>query len=186
MRSRWDVEALVKKCRAGDSDAWNSLVDQCQALVYSIAIKHGLESDDAADVFQVTFQALYSSLDRIRVDATVPKWLAVTAARESLQIIRRRKRMVETDDSTLEEVLESEEKDAEVSALESWQSVALKSAIGEMAGRCRDLLRLLYYEEMPYEKIADETGIPVGAIGPTRSRCLDKLRKTLLEQDFFG
>lgn len=160
-------------------------MDRFQALVYSVPIKHGLNSDDAADVFQQTFQALHSNLDKIRVTATIPKWLAVTAARESLKIIRIRKRTVETDDTTLEEVVASEERSAEASALESWQSVSLREAVSLMPSRCKDLLTLLYFEELPYDEITRKTGMPMGAIGPTRARCLEKLRKSLEEKGFF-
>jgi RNA polymerase sigma factor (sigma-70 family) len=185
MRNPKDIEMLLKRCRAGDADAWSCIVDQYQSLVYSVAIKHGLNADDAADVFQQTFQTLHSNLERIRVDATVPRWLAVTAARESLKILRIRKRTVDTEDSTLEEIVATEERSAEQSALESWQSVSLREAVASLKDRCRDLLTLLYFEDLPYEEIGARTGMPMGAIGPTRARCLEKVRKILEGQGFF-
>ena len=176
----------MKQCRAGDADAWAALVDRFQSLVYSIPIKHGLNADDAADVFQQTFQTLHSNLNQIRNDATVPKWLAVTAARESLKILRTKKRIIEADDFTLDQVVSTEERSAEASALETWQAATLRDAVAKMHGRCKDLLTLLYFEDLPYEEITARTGMPVGAIGPTRSRCLEKLRKKLEEDGFFS
>ena len=180
-----DLESLVRKCRQGDAEAWDCLVDKYQALVYSIAIRHGLAADDAADVFQQTFQALHSGLDQIRNDATIPRWLAVTAARESLKILRFKKRTVDADDLTLEQIVDNEERSAESSALESWQSAALRESIAKINGRCKDLLTLLYFEDLPYDEVTARMGIPMGAIGPTRARCLEKLRKALEKQGFF-
>lgn len=185
MRSDRDLESLVKKCREGDADAWGCLVDRFQALVYSIPIKHGLNSDDAADVFQHTFQILHSHLDRIQVIQTLPKWLATTAARESLKILRIKRRTVDTEDSTLDEIVASEEKGAEASAVETWQSQTLREEVARMGGRCKELLTLLYFEERSYDEITEKIGMPMGAIGPTRARCLEKLRKTLQAMEFF-
>jgi RNA polymerase sigma factor (sigma-70 family) len=181
-----DLETLVKKCREGDVDAWATLVSRFQSLVYSIPIKHGLNSDDAADVFQQTFQALHSHLDKIRVDATLPKWLAVTAARESLKVIRARERVLDPGDASLEQVVDTEERNAEESAVLSWQADELRSALGRMPSRCRDLLTLLYFEDLAYDEIMTRTGMPMGAIGPTRARCLEKLRKSLEDGGFFS
>src|SRR5699024_5381877 len=83
-----DLEILVAKCRRKDSRAWGQFVEQFQNLVYSIPRRYGLSSDDCNDVFQSTFQALVNHLDRIESPATLPRWLAVTASRESLRIIR--------------------------------------------------------------------------------------------------
>lgn len=185
LRSAKDLELLVKQCREGDADAWASLVDRFQALVYSVPIKHGLGADDAADVFQQTFQTLHVNLNQIRNEVTIPKWLAVTAARESLKILRIRGRVVQADDFTLDQVVDSEERSAETSAVETWQASTLRDSVSKLQGKCKDLIALLYFEELPYDEITARTGMPVGAIGPTRSRCLEKLRKLLENEGFF-
>jgi len=185
LRSKKSLESLVKECREGDPDAWAALVDRFQALVYSIPIKHGLGADDAADVFQTTFQTLHANLNQIRNDATLAKWLAVTAARESLKVLRIKRRTVDSDDFSLEQVVANEDSNAESSAIESWQAVAVREAVDKMTGRCKELVALLYFEELAYDEITARMGIPIGAIGPTRARCLDKLRKLLENQGFF-
>ena len=185
MRSNKSLESLVKKCRDGDAESWAELVDRFQALVYSIPIKHGLAADDAADVFQATFQTLHANLNQIRNDTTIAKWLAVTAARESLKVLRIKKKTVEADDFTLDQLVADEESSAETSAVESWQAVTVRSAVENMQGRCKELVTLLYFEELAYDEITARTGIPIGAIGPTRARCLEKLRKLLENQGFF-
>ena len=176
----------MKQCREGDADAWACLVDRFQSLVYSVPIKHGLNADDAADVFQNTFQLLHSNLDQIRNDATVPRWLAVTAARESLKLLRFKRRLVEADDYTLDQIVATEEQDAEVSAVETWQATTLREGVSKMQGRCKELLTLLYFEDLSYDEITARIAMPVGAIGPTRARCLEKLRKILQEEGFFS
>jgi RNA polymerase sigma factor (sigma-70 family) len=179
------LDKLLDKCRNGDANAWSVLVDRFSALVYSVARKHGLSDDDAADVFQTTFQALHGSIDRIQAGASLPKWLSVTAARESLKIIRFRNRTVATDTATLDDVIADEERSAEISATESVSADMLRKAVKDLPGRCSDLLQMLYFEESSYEEIVRRTGTPIGAIGPTRARCLEKLRKILESEGFF-
>lgn len=157
-------------------------------LVYSVARRHGLNSEDAEDVFVSTFEILLKSLDRIDSPEALPKWLAVTAGRESLRTRRLSQRYPEIDSSSLplEELIESEEERADTMALEALRSSQVRAALEKIDTRCQKLLRRLYFEESPsYSEISAELGMPVGAIGPTRSRCLDKLRSNLAREDFF-
>ena len=174
-----DLPKLVDRARRGDSHAWAQLVDRFQNLVYSIARRTGLNSDDAGDVFQATFLALYKNLDRIEQPETLPKWISVTAARESLKLKRNSARYV--DDPALmdrlDDVLADEEASAETLAIDAEDADYWRKALVELGGRCEQLLSALYLEERSYEEITDTLGMPTGAIGPTRSRCLEKLRK---------
>lgn len=176
---------LVEKCRKGDQQAWSELVDRFQRLVYSTARRYGLADDDCADVFQSTFTALYQSLDRITNPETLPKWLAVTAAREGLRL-RRMTSITTLDDMALDEVIASEEATAESDAIAALGQEALWNAVDRLPQRCRELLRSLYGpREISYEEISENLGIPMGSIGPTRARCLERLRKALSQDDFF-
>ena len=83
-----NLDLLLERCKKGDHDSWRLLVERHQSLVYSIARRYRLSEEDSADVFQQTFQALHGSLDRLQAGAALPKWLAVTAAREALRIKR--------------------------------------------------------------------------------------------------
>ena len=183
-----DLERLVSRCQRGDSEAWSQVVDRFQALVYSIPKKYGLTEEDAADVFQTTFQSLLKNIDRISAAAALPKWLAVTAARESLKIRRIRGRTVDSEAATrtLDEVVAGEESDAERTAVEADQARRVREAVADMSEKCRKLLELLYFEDdVSYQDVSTLLNIPVGAIGPTRARCLDKLRRELTQSDFF-
>lgn len=168
-------EGLVRRARLGDERAWSKLVEEFQRLVYSIPKRAGLSDADCDDIFQATFLALYRNLDRIEDAATLPRWLSVTASREMYRVIRTNSAVSSTE--TLEDVLAVEEAKAEDLAIESEQAERLHSALGKLGGRCETLLKLLYFDEAAYQEIADRLKIAIGAIGPTRARCLDKLRR---------
>jgi len=183
-----DLASLVERCRRQDGRAWSVLVDRYSRLVYSIPRRYRLSEDDAADVYQGTFQALCQSIDRIEEPATLPRWLAVTASRLSLRCLRSQNRAVsiELEAGSLAELIASEDKSAESNAIEACQSTILHEAVREMKGRCGPLLTLLYLtDDATYQDVCDKLGIPIGAIGPTRARCLEKLRRALEESGFF-
>lgn len=182
-----DLEILVAKCRRKDSRAWGQLVEQFQNLVYSIPRRYGLSNDDCNDVFQSTFQALVNHLDRIENPATLPKWLAVTASRESLRIIRISKKTtnLEEFDMTLDTLVASEEDSAEENAIAAERADLVRQAVAELPDRCRQLISMLYLaDETSYDEISEKLKMPLGAIGPTRARCLDKVRKILEREKF--
>jgi RNA polymerase sigma factor (sigma-70 family) len=184
-----DLEDLVRRCQKRDSRAWSQLVDRFQNLVYSVPRRYGLNEDDAADVFQTTFQALLRNLDRIESARTLPKWLAVTASRESLRIKRTSAKAVGAEDRglDLDALIDSEERSAEDNAILAERAELLRRHTQALNDRCRDLLTMLYLEEDPsYQEISEQLQMPIGAIGPTRARCLEKLRKSLQEEGFFG
>ncbi len=183
-----DLTKLVRKCCRQDNEAWGQLVDRFSGLVYSIARRYRLNEDDAADVFQQTFQALYHALDRFEQPDTLPKWISVTSARMSMRLIRAKRQTVsmETEEGTLEDVLASEDESAELEAVRACDAHNLRKAVSGMKDRCGPLLTMLYLEEeTSYKLVSERLGIPVGAIGPTRARCLEKLRKALENEGFF-
>ena len=179
---------LIDRCKAQDARAWSRLVDTFQSMVYSIARRHGLGVDDCEDVFVATFQILLRSLDRIESPAALPRWIAVTAGREALRVHRISGRTSDFESAgiTLDEIVEKEEAQAEQIAIEANRSAALRKFISQIDLKCRKLLQLLYYEaDQSYNDISVAIGIPVGAIGPTRARCLEKLRVVLKKESFF-
>ncbi len=178
---RAQLEQLVARCRKGDSRAWDQVIERFKRLVYSIARRSGLSEDDAGDVFQSTFVALYRHLDRIESAATLPKWISTTASRESIRISRQNAR-TQPHDATLEEVVASEDEAVDAIAIDAVQAEDWRNAIQKLGGRCAQLLGALYFDDKTYDVIVAELGIPMGAIGPTRARCLDKLRKVYQAQ----
>ncbi len=183
-----DLERLFAKCRQGDPDAWGKLVERFQGMVYSVPRRHGLGPEDCADVFQATFQSLYRNLDRIDTALGLPRWLGQTAARESLRVRRISARSTSTEElsKTLDEILVAEEATAEQEAIAAAESESLRQAVESLPPRCRQLIAMLYLQgDVPYLEVAERLRMPVGSIGPTRARCLEKLRKLLGHDGFF-
>jgi RNA polymerase sigma factor (sigma-70 family) len=180
-------ESLVLACRQGDADAWDVLVDRYQRLIYTIPRRAGLDEDQAAEVFQRTFARLLENLHRIRQPGSIHAWLVTTARRETLQLLRvQRAEQAFSQVSPLDNGLESEtipdDKPLPNEILERLEEQHfIRMAIAAMDERSRDLLTLLYYHPHPlsYAEIASVLDIPEGSIGPTRARCLMKLRRLL-------
>jgi RNA polymerase sigma factor (sigma-70 family) len=181
-----DDAALVARCLRGDGDAWAVLVSRYQRLVYAIVTRMGLDEHVAADVFQTVFARLYQHLGRIGDPRRLQAWIVTTAKRESLLQRQRGQRtvsMTREDEShedggewdVADEALIPEDALAELQQLNQ-----LRNALEKLDVRCRDLLRMLFREDddkLAYDEVARTLGVPVGSIGPTRSRCLAKLRE---------
>jgi RNA polymerase sigma factor (sigma-70 family) len=180
--------ALVERCRRGDSSAWTALVKRHQRLVYAIVMRIGLDEHGAADVFQTVFERLIEHLPRIIDPSRLGGWIAVTAKREALLQLRRSRRnvsMSRDDDSDGEAPDWEFADDAAMpdEALDELQQLArLRHGLDRLDERSRTLLLLLFRaddEKVPYDDVARQMGMPVGSIGPTRARCLAKLRKLM-------
>ncbi len=177
-------EALVLACRDGNAEAWEMLVGRYQRLVYSIPRRAGLDEETAADVFGHVFATLVEHLDRLEQPSRIGAWLATTAKRESWRISRTSRRYVASisTDGTDEG---SEPPDAdplpEETLVRMEEQHRVRAAVGRLDERCSKLLTQLFYQqESPaYSEIAASLGIPEGSIGPTRARCLHKLRRIL-------
>ena len=186
-----DVSDVVGAAAKGDGAAWDALVHRYSGLVWSVTRGYRLSPADAADVFQTTWLRLTEHLDRIEKPGQVGAWLATTARRESLRISRSHSRTVPADETTLVALGQSDDYspeqavlDAEAALLASERAARLWRAFGRLARRCRDLLRVLMVSPPPsYAEVAAALDIPVGSIGPTRARCLQRLREELASQD---
>ena len=179
---------LVERCRAGDATAWAALVQRFQRLVYAIAMRAGLDEHAAADVFQTVFSRLLEHLPRLAQPERVQAWVVTTAKREALRQRRQAQRhpsLTRADDAEgdgLEDRLADESPLAEDALATLQQLDLLRAGLGRLDQRCRDLLLLLFNDEDAapvYEDVARRLAMPVGSIGPTRSRCLGKLRKLM-------
>jgi RNA polymerase sigma factor (sigma-70 family) len=170
-----NLDQLIRAAAAGDQSAWNELVERFQGLVWATARSFRLSRADAADVAQTTWLRLVENLDRIREPERLAGWLATTARREALRHLRLHGRELASDEADL---FESPVDDPlEVALLAEERDTALWRAFAQLSERCQTLLRLLVSEDEPsYEAIGAALDMPIGAIGPTRMRCLDKLR----------
>ena len=178
-------EALVLACRRGDPSAWEALVRRYERLVYAIPRRAGLDREQSADVCQRTFAVLVEKIDQIEQPARIGAWLATTAKRETWRISRREQGAGSTqhpapDSSLAEEALDGGlPLDEELVRLE--EQYIVRVAVAQLDERCRQLLTLLFYRSdvPPYVEVAATLGVRAGSIGPTRARCLQKLRRIL-------
>jgi RNA polymerase sigma factor (sigma-70 family) len=161
---------------AGDRAAWDALVDRYTGMLWSIARAHRLGDHDSGDVIQTTWLRLLDNLDRIEDPDRVGGWLATTARRECLHVLRRTKREpaldviellapVSTQDSVDDGVLRDE------------RDSLLWTVFDTLSDACRRLLRVMIADPAPsYAEISEALDMPIGSIGPTRQRCLAALR----------
>lgn len=174
-----DHDAIVADAARGDERAWRQLVHRYKRLVYSIPRSYRLSDDACDDVFQNVFTALIRELPKLADPRALPKWLITTTNRECWRLGRKR-----TPDE-LQTDLAAPGEELHPSAIAEWEAKStLDQALISLGGRCERLLRLLYLtpNQMPYERVSEELGMPVGSIGPTRSRCLAKLADLLPTQ----
>ena len=177
---------LLKAAAAGDQDAWNRIVDDYQRLVWSVARGFRLSVADAADVSQTTWLRLVENLDKIHDPDHLAGWLATTARRESLRLIRRAQREIPDGGDAAEDegaggffdVLAGGDPEAVVVADED--RMDLWTAFGSLTDKCRNLLRVVAVTPLEsYAAVAEALGMRIGSIGPTRSRCLEHLKRAL-------
>lgn len=174
-----EVAALAQAAAAGDSAAWDGLVDRFGGLVWSIARGFRLSPADAADVSQTAWLRLVENLGRLRDPGSVGAWLAQTTRHECLRTLRRANRVLPIGDDALDPPDEREPA-AYAQLLRSERNATLWRAFAGLPDRCQLLLRLLTADPVPtYEQVAAATDIPAASIGPTRSRCLERLRRRL-------
>lgn len=172
---------LLVGARAGNQADWDELVARFTNLLWSVARSHRLSQEQAADVVQATWLKLVEHLDRIREPAALPGWLSTTARNECLRVIRRDRRSVAVEDDHLERV-DPIAPDVDEGLLADERQRLVWDALARLGERCQQLLRLMMADPAPgYDVISETLDMPIGSIGPTRGRCLDKLR-TILER----
>lgn len=173
------TEALLAAASGGDQQAWDRLVDRFARLVWSIARSFRLSDADAADVCQTTWLRLVEHLDAIKDPDRLAGWLATTTRRESITVLRKRDREVPVFEGPDEED-EDEDQNPETQTIAQDEYRELWNAFAGLSERCRDLLRVLAVSPLEnYAQIASALAMPVGSIGPTRARCLERLRARL-------
>jgi RNA polymerase sigma factor (sigma-70 family) len=173
-----EVTTLVRRARSGDRDAWEELVGRFKGLVVAIARSFRLAPDDAADVLQQTWLRLFESIDRVREPERLAAWIATTARRECLRLLRNAGREDATGDvdgrgdgtgafpAPDEELISAQER------------TAVQAAVRALPDRHRRLMTVLMATTRPsYVAVAETLEMPIGSIGPTRMRAIERLRR---------
>jgi RNA polymerase sigma factor (sigma-70 family) len=177
---------LIRRCRRGNVRAWHQVLDRYERLVYSITLGYGLSRDDSADIAQHTFTMLIQNLDNLAEDSRLAAWLTTVARRSTWRLLERNRREFASEDlqdmpSARSAVLLGK---SDADSIEHWELADwLDGGLSQISESCQELLRALYFQpdRSSYAEVAERLGMPLGSIGPTRARCLKRLKHVLKE-----
>jgi RNA polymerase sigma factor (sigma-70 family) len=163
---------LIQACLRQEQDGWKQLIGRYQRLIYSVARSYCPLSEDTADIFQQVCLELHRSLHQLRNEQTLSAWLITITRRRAYALLRSQRPQIPLDD--FDAIV-----DARVEILE--KEFEIEHALVQLPERCEKLLRMLYFDidEPSYNDIARKLRMPVASIGPTRARCLEKLKRLL-------
>jgi len=172
LRDKVRDSELVHGCLNGDQSAWTELIRSYQRLIYSVARVLCPDQGDAEEVFQQVCLELYQRLADLRDVSSLPKWLIIVTRRQSVTLLRGRKQTTSLDENRVPGK-------SRIETIEHRH--AIERALERMPDRCRRLLTYLYFSDdgVSYANIATRMKMPVASVGPTRARCLEKLRAIL-------
>ena len=169
------VAELVTAVRLGDQQAWQRLVDRFSSLVGSVCRRFALQPHDREDVAAGVWLRLLEHIHRLREPAALPGWIATTTRNECLALLRAKARTMPTDWVIEPDALDEAPEAGLVAEL---RRHALREAWSVLSERCRELLGMLFADPpLSYDEISTRLGMRMGTIGPTRIRCLDRLRR---------
>jgi RNA polymerase sigma factor (sigma-70 family) len=182
IRQEPNVAELLLAARCGERSAWEQLIGRYSRLIRSVAAEFRLQESDAADVAQNTWLRLFAYAATIRDPEKLGGWLATTARREALALLRRSRPEVASE-SAGHDVAAADPSPEDVVVLAETRA-AVRRATTELSGRQQLLVDELFYQPpRSYEEVSQRTGLPVGSIGPTRIRTLRRLHRTLRDAE---
>jgi RNA polymerase sigma factor (sigma-70 family) len=168
---------LLTSAKSGDQTAWSELVDRFGQMVWSIARSFRLDEAAAKDVSQTVWLRLVENIERIDDPERLPGWLATTTRREALRVQGLRDRFVPTE---FEYDVPDEQPSLESMLIEDEAAREVVAAFETISEDCRQLLRLLTTDPpLSYEEISELVDRPIGSLGPTRARCIERLKAAI-------
>lgn len=169
--------------RDGDHAAIDDLVREMTPVLWHVVRAYRLDEDVCEDVIQFTWLTLVRKADSVENPRAVASWLIITARRQAWRVASRNRREDATDEEVLAPALPTS-RPAEAEAIEADDNHRLWSAVAQLNERCQRLLRIIAFDDKPdYKHISDDLGMPVGSIGPTRRRCLEKLKSVIAGEE---
>jgi RNA polymerase sigma factor (sigma-70 family) len=171
---RHELDALVSAAASGEHAAWRLLINRFRRRLTGLARAHRLPAEDVEDVVQTTFTKLYEHIDTLRDPRALPGWLDTTARRECLRAIKAAGRERPLDTGLIENL---PARDAEPEPFGAELTEELTSAVNRLPAHQRRLITALYADDEPsYQQLSEDLAMPIGSIGPTRGRALERLR----------
>jgi RNA polymerase sigma factor (sigma-70 family) len=170
---------LIALCLQGDAQAWEALIMRYRRLIFSIPVRFNFSHADASDVFQAVCLKLIEHLHELKDETKVSAWLITTTTRQCIHLKSLRHRETGVDED-FEEPFDPSE-NLEIIRIQTEEQQTVREAVDLLPERCRALLEMLYFDprSLSYEDIGQTLNMPVPSIGPTRARCLEKLRTLL-------
>jgi RNA polymerase sigma factor (sigma-70 family) len=176
------VATLVQRAKESDSRAWAELVARFNGMIAATGRRYRLSPSDISELQQTTWLRLVENLHRIEQPERVGGWLATTARRESLVLVRRASKYRPGADEMLANMADKHLPEPDTRPIAEERKVVMRAAWEQLRPRCQELLSLLIDEDpMGYKDLSKLLDMPVGSIGPTRARCLEYLRRLVEE-----
>jgi RNA polymerase sigma factor (sigma-70 family) len=167
---------LLESARHGMESAWSEIVNRFSPLIANVCHRYGLVGADSQDVAGAVWLRLVTSMTTIREPRALPGWILTTARNECRMLLRHKNRQIPTDTDL---IADRAAPDLHADLIEEERRTAARQALTQLPPPDRDLLSLLFADPpTPYKTISATLNIPIGAIGPTRARCLTRARHT--------
>ncbi len=176
----WEQAAgHFRRWRTGETGSLDDLVRCLTPVLWHVVRSYGLDKDQAEDVVQTAWLTLVRRHESIADAQAVASWLTTTARREAWRVSRLDSRATPVQDEVIQARVPTQPS-VETEVIRTDESARLWSYVQQLDARCQRLLRIVAFEDRPdYQGIARDLDMPVGSIGPTRGRCLGKLKALL-------
>ena len=172
---RTDLTHSTLAAAGGDDHTWRDRFARLDAILHTVAKRYRLAAADVDDVVQTTWLRAIEHVDRIDDPEAIGGWLVTTARREAMDTLQRAVREVVTDD--VPALDQADPATPERIAIEREDRAAVRDAVARLPARQRRVMDLLLMTPSPsHWHVAQQTGMPIGSIGPTRARALARLR----------
>ena len=177
------VATLVQLAGEGCSKAWQELVSRFGGMIAATGRRYRLSAADVAELQQTTWLRLVENLHKIEQPERVGGWLATTARRESLQLLRRASKYRSGADQMLANLPDKRLPEPDAKPIAEERATVVRAAWQRLSPRCQELLSLLMMDDpLSYKDLSELLQVPIGSLGPTRGRCLERLRLLVEEE----
>lgn len=182
----WPDVRLVRECIAGNEAAWAALIEKYKRLIYSIPVRRGFSAADAGDIFQSVVAELLGNLESLREPKALPLWLMRVTSHKCRQFRHQQTRETPAAELEIESTVVDTSASADELVQQGMRDQALRQALIAATPRCRELIRMLFFENAPrpYDEVAESLGLAIGSIGFIRRRCLERMRKYLVDNGY--
>lgn len=173
--SELEDESLVTACLIGDEQAWETLLARYNRLIYTIPLRFGFSKAMADEIHQETCLIMLEKMDTLRDRQQLSSWIMTVTRRACIKRWRTNK----TEEIELSDTAHTVESNLDENIMQLEAQFLIQESFKRLSERCQQIVEALFLREPPltYEEIAEQLEISLGSVGPTRARCLDKLRR---------